>query len=200
MSVLSVAAAPLAVVALGLGVIGSWTQGFRAFTSFSTALVAAGPLPRRAPPLRVLDAEGMQRDVSAPTPGMRLVHAMYLGCAQGCPPTMNRLGRLARKLSDVSPSRLKIVSIGVNGERPEALWSMWRAHGGLSNWSFTALQGNDRDATLARLGVWVFRRDDGVINHGLDLFLLDREGRVVEVFGPDEPLERIEARVREVSR
>lgn len=189
---------PVVVLGAWLGLAGSWTHGFRAFTSFSTARLAAGPLPRPAPPLPVVDESGERWDVAAPSPKYRLVQAMYLRCPDVCPIAMGNLGRVAHDLKEAIPERLRIVSLSVDRDSPESLHAMWKAHGSPVGWSMASLTGSGVDETLATLGVWMFRRSDGLINHGLDLYLIDPRGLVVDVFSPDEDPTAIAARIRQV--
>lgn len=174
-----------------------WTHGFAAFTSFSAAVEAAGPLPRPAPRFDVIDQEGRSLDLGARGTGYRLVQVMYLNCPDVCPMAMSRLRRVAAALSDVPPSRLRAVSVSADGDPPERLRTAWEAYGSLPNWSFvTPAEGAGGDP-FRELGVWVFRRPDGLINHGLDIFLIDPEGRVVRILSADEDPERLTAMVRE---
>jgi hypothetical protein len=99
---------------------------------------------------------------------------------------MVRLGALARELADLIPGRLRVVSISIDGDPPGALYDMWLAHGSRPGWSMAALTDGPVEPTLERLGIWMFRRPDGLINHGLDIILLDPRGDVVDVLSPDE--------------
>lgn len=187
---------PVAVLALWLGVAAAWTHGFRAFTSFSAARVAAGPLPRPAPPLPVVDEEGRRWDVAAPGAQLRLVQAMYLRCPEVCPIAMSRLGGIRRALGELVPNRVQIVSLSVDRDSPAALEQMWRAHGAPAGWSMAALASGSIEETLEELGVWMWRRPDGLISHGVDLFLLDAEGRIVRIFSADDDAGGIAAEIR----
>lgn len=187
---------PWAVAAVCLVVLGSWTHGFRAFTSFSAARVAAGPLPRPSPPLEVVDEHGARYDVAEPGPTIRLVQAMYLRCPDVCPVAMARLWLIRRSLGDLSPERVRIVSLSVDADSPDALLQMWRAHGSPEGWTMASLTGSAIEEKLGRLGLWMFRRGDGLINHATDILLIDREGRVVRVFAASEDPEAIAAEVR----
>jgi cytochrome oxidase Cu insertion factor (SCO1/SenC/PrrC family) len=125
---------------------------------------------------------------------------MYLRCPDVCPIAMVRLGRLVTDLADLIPGRLRVVSLSVDHDAPSALHEMWLAHGSHTGWSMAALVDEPVAPTLQRLGVWMLRRRDGFINHGADLFLLDRRGDVVAVLSPDEDADAAEARIRNVMR
>lgn len=190
------AAAPVLVLGVWVWLAAWWTHGFRAFTSFSYARVAAGPLPRLAPPLRAIDEHSEHWDVAAPGDAYRLVQAMYLGCPDVCPIAMGRLGSVSRYLADLVPGRLRVVSLSIDHDPPAALRGMWVAHGSHAGWSMASLEDDPVEPTLRRLGVYMFRRRDGIINHGLDIFLLDPKGVVVDVLSPDDDPEAIANRVR----
>lgn len=187
---------PALVVGGWLALVAGWTHRFQAFSSFSAARLAAGPLPRAAPPLIAVDQDGATWDVGAPGGGYRLVQAMYLRCPDVCHIAMGRLAQLTRALADVERSRLRIVSLSIDHDSPAALQQMWRAHGSRSGWTMAALTADPVEPILERLGVYVFRRSDGLINHGVDILLIDPEGRVVRIFSADEGVQAVAEAVR----
>lgn len=190
------AVVPIATLGAWLLLIGLWTHGFQAFTSFSSAVAAAGPLPRRAPRLPVVDERGQGWDLGAPSAQYRLVQAMYLNCPGACPIAMAGTGHLVDQLHDLIPSRLRVVSLSIDNDPPEALGGMWEAHGSHDGWSMAALTTAPVEPSLEELGVYMFRRTDGLINHGLSLFLITPSGDVVEVFSPDEAIDSVAGRIR----
>ncbi len=189
---------PLFVVAIAGFVFSWWTHGFRAFTNFSAARLAAGPIPRQAPSLPVVDEHRQAWDVAAPSGEYRLVQAMYLRCPDACPIAMSKLGQVADVLGDDLSARLKIVSISVDHDSPEDLFDMWEAHGSHPAWSMASLTTANMDRALADLGVWIYRRPDGLINHGLDTFLLDPSGKIIRIYSADERTEDIVADLRAI--
>ncbi len=192
--------APIVTIGLWAGMATIWTHGLSAFTNFSAARVAAGPLPRQAPPLEVVDQTGRRWDVAASAPEHRLVQVMYLRCPGVCTIAMSRLGQLTRELADLMPDRLRAISLSVDHDAPEALHEMWLAHDAAPAWSLASLTAPDVGPTLERLGVFMFRRRDGVINHGVDIMLLAPDGRVVRVFSPDDEVSTTAAAVRSALR
>ena len=190
---------PAAMVAGAWIVLGAWwTHGYAAFTAFSAAVAAAGPLPRPAPRFDVVDQGGRTLALGARDGGYRLVQAMYLRCPDICPLAMSRLQRLAAALSDVPPSRLRAVSVSVDRDPPDRLRAVWEAYGSPPNWSFVTPAGGAGDEPLLQLGIWLYRRPDGLINHGVDIFVIDPEGRVVRILPANEDLDRLATAVREV--
>lgn len=191
-------AVPVVVLGGWIALAVVWTHGLQAFTSFSAARLGAGPMPRQAPPLPMTDEGGRHWDVAAPSAEYRLVQAMYLRCPDVCPIAMAKVGAVSRDLKAEIPHRLRVVSVSIDRDSPEMLRQMWEAHGAPEGWSMASLTDVDIERTLANLGVWMFRRPDGLINHGLDIYLLDPGGRVVDVFSPDDDADEIAARVRQV--
>lgn len=190
---------PAAMVAGAWIVLGAWwTHGYATFTAFSAAVAAAGPLPRPAPRFDVVDQGGRTLDLGARDGGYRLVQAMYLRCPDICPLAMSRLQRLAAALSDVPPSRLRAVSVSVDRDPPDRLRAVWEAYGSPPNWSFVTPAGGAGDEPLLQLGIWLYRRPDGLINHGVDIFVIDPEGRVVRILPANEDLDRLATAVRGV--
>jgi len=174
-----------------------WTHGFSAFTSFSAAVAEAGPLPRTAPRFEVVDQQGHRLDIGARDTKYRLVQAMYMRCPDACPIAMSRLQRLAVMLDDIAPDRLMAVSVSVDRDPPDRLRSVWQAYGSPANWSFVTPVDGGGDEPLRKLGVFVYRRPDGLINHGVDIFMIDPAGDVIRVLPASEDLDRMAAIVRE---
>lgn len=190
---------PVGMAIAAVFVLASWTHGFQAFTSFSAARVAAGPLPRPAPPLLVVDARGTRYDLAAPGPAFRLVQAMYLRCPDVCPIAMANLGQVQYALRDLSPGRVEVVSLSIDGDSPRDLLDRWRAHGSPEGWTMASLEATDGANAMERLGIWVYRRRDGLINHSTDMVLIDRAGRVVRVFRADGDPGVIAAEIRRLA-
>lgn len=188
--------APLVPALLFVVILGWWTHGLQAFTSYSATLIEAGPLPRQAPPLRFIDATGELTDAARSEPAFRLIQFFYASCPEACPLAMARIHRIETALGDLLPTRVRIVSLSFNHDSPELLRKMWVAHGSPPGWTMGMLVEPHPDALLRRLGALVIRRDDGLINHSLDLFLLDSVGLVRAVFSPDDAPEDIANTIR----
>ncbi len=190
---------PVLLVLVGWFTVGSvWTHGFAAFTSFSAARAAAGPLPRQAPPFAVIDHAGRNLDLGGEAIAFRMVQPMYLHCADACPVAMSRLHDLAHTLSDIPPNRLQVISVSVDSDSPEQMRLAWEARGSPSNWSFVAPVAGAGDESLRDLGVWLYRRADGIVNHSVDIFVIDPAGQVVRILSADDDVERLAAAMREV--
>ncbi len=178
---------PLLVLLGVVAILGWWTHGLKVFTSYSATLIEAGPLPRQAPPLRFIDtASGEIVDATRAEPAYRLIQFFYANCPAACPLAMGRIHGIKAALGDLVPTQVQIVSLSFDHDSPEALREMWVAHGRQADWTIAPLIDPHPEELLRRLGVLVIRRDDGLINHGLDLFLLDSQGQVRAVFSPDD--------------
>lgn len=188
--------APLVLLLVFVALVGWWTHGLRAFTGYSAALIAAGPLPRQAPALRFIDAGGKVEDAAQAQPRFRLVNFFYARCPEACPLAMGRIHRIQAALGDLVPSQVRIVSLSFDDDSPEQIQQMWEAHGAPAAWTMGVLVDPRHDEVLRRLGVLVIRRRDGLINHSLDLFLIDSEGQVRAVFSPDDAPELVANTIR----
>ena len=184
----------------GAGMI--WTQGCSAFTSFSAAALAPGPLPRGVPDLGFVDDGGQAHALSDSGGRFRLVSFMYLRCPLVCHLGLAHLRDVARALEASTRDRLDVWSLSFDGDSPEALASM-RANLKLpANYRLGALVGGplgDDDPALARFGVLLRRRADGQYNHSTFFYLLDERSRLVAVI-PAEVPERAVKAVQEVLR
>lgn len=187
---------PVLMLIAWLGMVSFWTHGFRAFTNFSAARYAAGPLPRPAPPLEVIDQTGKHWDIAQPGSTYHLVQAMYLNCPGVCPIAMAKLGEISRALVDIPTSRLQVLSLSVDHDSASALQAMWKAHGSQSNWSLASLTVSPIEPILEQLGIYMFRRVDGLINHSVDILLIDPQGQVVRVFSADDEVMTTVAAIR----
>jgi protein SCO1/2 len=181
---------PLLILAVWLGVLSWWTSGFSAFTTFSYTLQAAGALPRAAPSFYIRDQFGVLRDTSAFSGRHVLLQFSYLSCGDVCPLSMADYHRMHDALGSRIPDELLLLTVSFDPVRDttERLFDTWSYHGRPTGWYLAALASplDDRIRDdLRRLGVWVSRRDGDLFNHSAQAFLLDPEGRVVQIFeGP----------------
>lgn len=187
---------PLAPLLLVVAIVGWWTHGLRAFTSYSAALIEAGPLPRQAPALRFVDAAGKIEDAARGQQRFRLVNFFYARCPGACPLAMGRIHHIQTALGDLVPDQVRIVSLSFDHDSPEQIHAMWVAHGEPASWTMGVLVDPRPEELLRPLGVLIIRREDGLINHSVDLFLIDAEGQVRAVFSPDDAPELVASTIR----
>ena len=190
---------PLLVLAAWVGVLSWWTSGFSAFTTYSHALRAAGPLPRSAPSFQIRDQFGVLRDTTDFNGKHVLLQFSYLSCGDVCPLSMADFHMAHMSLENRMPDELVLLTVSFDPERDTTarLASMWGHHGQPGGWYLAALTSPLDDtiqADLRRLGFWVSREDDSLFNHSAQAFLIDPEGRVVQVFeGPGNSARMVSA-------
>jgi protein SCO1/2 len=168
----------------GAGLVYSWTLGLSAFTSYSYALVKAGPLPRAAPDISFVDQFDNERQLASLRGRHVLLHVFYGTCVTICPVVIEQLHEIYSAMPAAPRSKLAILSISVDPARDtsEHLLDLWRAQGAFENWIMAQPAGSSFDQVWQRFGIWVFQKTDGTINHSADLFLIDPTGRIVRVF------------------
>jgi protein SCO1/2 len=183
-----------------------WTHGFRAFTTDSAALAAAGPLPRPAPSLSFRQPTNEHTSLSAYRGRYVLLTFMYLHCPDVCHRVTARLHQALSQLADgLVPDRLVFLSLSLDPARDSAvsLNEHWRLLEAGPGWIVGGLEEEDgriQDESLARLGVWVTRLPDGEINHAASSFLIDPDGDVVAVFRPEVSADSLVGALRDLVR
>jgi len=188
-------AALICLLVLGAGgaLLYAWTLGFSAFTSYSYALIKAGPLPRVAPDISFVDQFGNERHLASLRGRHVLLHVFYSSCLTICPIVMEEMRELYSDLSAAQRSKLIILSISVDSVRDttERLLDLWREKGAFDGWVIAQPSDISIDRVTKEFGIWVFAKSDGTINHSADLFLIDPGGRIVRVFSPQANNDRI---------
>ncbi len=187
---------PASLLLVYLSFLWWYTSGFSAFTMFSRVLSEAGSPPYPVPELHLSCHNGAVLDIRKAGSKPVLLNFIYLNCIYGCPISLAKMYRLGKDFEN-----LLLVSVSVDPERDslEDLKKRWSALGGFNNWLFCRPTDRDWRDRVRRMGVWVYKRKDGLINHTLDLFLI-REGRVIETFPPEERVSEIKIFLEEVDR
>ena len=183
----------LLILGAGGGLLGAWTLGFSAFTSYSYALIKAGPLPRAAPDISFVDQFGNERRLASLGGRYVLLHVFYGSCLTICPIVIEEVRQLYLELPAAQRNKLIILSLSVDSvhDTTERLLDFWREEGAFEGW-IMAQPADDSTARVAQeFGIWVFAKRDGTINHSADLFLIDPGGRIVRVFSPQSNNDRI---------
>jgi protein SCO1/2 len=177
----------------GVGLLGAWTLGFSAFTSYSYALNKAGPVPRPAPDFSFVDQFGNERHLASLRGRHVLLHVFYGSCVTICPIVIERLREAYSDLPAAQRSKLIILSISVDPvhDTTERLRDLWRHKGAFEGWIMAQPAGRSIDQIAQEFGIWVFAKNDGTINHSADLFLIDPDGRIVRVYSPQSNDDRI---------
>jgi protein SCO1 len=183
----------LLVLGGGVALVYAWTLGFSAFTSYSYALIEAGPLPRAAPDISFVDQFGNERRMASLRGRHVLLHVFYGSCFTICPIVIEELRELYSNLSPTQRSKLVILSITVDSVRDttERLLDLWRKEGAFEGWIMAQPSDASIDWVTRELGIWLFAKSDGTINHSADLFLIDPDGRIMRVFSAQSKNDRI---------
>ena len=170
----------------GVGLVYTWTLGFSAFTSYSYALNKAGPLPRAAPDISLVDQFGNERRLASLRGRYVLLHVFYGSCLTICPIVIEQLREVYSDLPAAQRSKLVILSISVDSVRDttERLLDLWHEEGAFQGWIMAQPADRSIDRVAQEFGIWVFAKNDGTINHSADLFLIDPAGRIVRVISP----------------
>ena len=170
----------------GVGLVYTWTLGFSAFTSYSYALNKAGPLPRAAPDISLVDQFGNERRLASLRGRYVLLHVFYGSCLTICPIVIEQLREVYSDLPAAQRGKLVILSISVDLVRDttERLLDLWHEEGAFQGWIMAQPADRSIDRVAQEFGIWVFAKNDGTINHSADLFLIDPAGRIVRVISP----------------
>ncbi len=166
---------PLSLLVLSLSFLWWYTLGFSAFTVFSYTLKRVGDPPYRIPPVRLVCHDGRRVVLGEREGGRVFVNFIYLNCFYGCPMSLTKMYYLRERAGE--GDLFVSVTVDPSADTLERLRERWSALGAFSNWLFCRPEDADWRDKLIRMGVWVYRREDGLINHTLDIFLI--EGPVV---------------------
>jgi protein SCO1/2 len=174
----------LLAAASGAALVYAWTLGLSAFTSYSYALVKAGPLPRAAPDISFVDQFGNERRLASLQGRHVLLHVFYGTCLTVCPVVIEELREIYAAMPAARRSKLVILSFSVDPARDSAgrLLDLWRGEGAFEGWIMAQPVGSSLDRVWQEFGIWIFQKADGTVNHSADLFLIDPTGRIVRVF------------------
>ncbi len=182
---------PVVVLLICITVIWKWTLGFSSFTIFSYTLNTRGQLPRQFPDLQLVSHEGNVFHVSADDKYV-LINFVYLNCPYVCHKVNNQIEDIYSFFGRTTiPATLEFVTVSfdLDSDGIEKI-SRYRSHfgDGTGRWTFALpyrLNQADFDRVLHQIGVWKYTVPaTGVINHGIYLFLLDPDNRIVRVFDP----------------
>ena len=180
-------AMPLLTAGFWVGLIGWWTLGFTAFTATSHTFNLAGPLPRQAASLALVNHQGHFFSLIQPNGPYRLVYFHFLSCRQICPLLHSRHLEILRSLPPVKQANLELLAISVDpADTPDNLWAHLRHLDSPPNLVMAALDG-PQPQSLQALGVSVVRKADGSYNHPAFSFLINPQGKMVLVVDGNTP-------------
>jgi cytochrome oxidase Cu insertion factor (SCO1/SenC/PrrC family) len=176
----------LLLLGAGASAIGAWTLGFSSFTSYSYALKRTGSLPRMAPNLVFTDQFGRQGQLADLRGRYVLVHGFYASCRTVCPIILEQVRSLYVSVPALKRRRIVVVSVTVDPahDTPAHLLDVWKDEGAYDGWIMARPSAQGLGPFARALGLWIFARRDGSINHSAYLFLVDPAGRIIHVMAP----------------
>jgi protein SCO1/2 len=182
------------------------------FLSLGTPLIRSAPerrLPviQKAPGFDLIDQNGKKTSMAAFKGKVLLVSFIFTTCSGSCPATTHRLARVQEELHKrgLVAKGVHLVSISVDPARdtPEVLKGYMRLYDiDPATWTFLTGSSAKVADTLAAWGMWAKPAANGQLDHPSRIFLIDRRGRVREIYNLDflrTPwvMEDIEALLRE---
>jgi len=178
-----------AIVALIVAFAGSiwiyyWTKGFTSFTSYSYTLKQAGPPPRPLPALLIRDHTNRTFNFQDLKGDYVLFHIMYLKCPNVCPLMFPKIRKAYMELDPSIKRRLKILSLSIDPEHdtPELLKKVRNTMHLPDKWIMAVVAEPDYKEKLKKIGIWVFKRKDGLFNHTSSIFLINPDGNIIQTF------------------
>jgi len=175
----------LAALLLVWGWFDWWTLGFRAFTSYSYVQEAAGPLPRRAPHLKLQTSQGQTWFLDQPPGGFTLLTFGYLDCSGTCPVTLAEYHSLQGELQGKAALQLLTLTLDQERDSPGLLRRVWQSYGSPNQWSLATpveITPSAYFALLTQMGMWVDWDAAGNPIHDNRSFLLNPQGSITHSF------------------
>jgi protein SCO1/2 len=119
---------------------------------------------------------------------VRLVSFIFTTCNGSCPATTHRMGQVQdalRKKGLDKDGRAQLLSISLDPTRdtPEVLRGYMKLYDvDASNWTFCTGPKEKLEKTIADWGMWAKRAANGQLDHPSRIFLVDKEGRIREIY------------------
>jgi protein SCO1/2 len=149
-------------------------------------LAVIGP----APDFTLVDQEGRPFACRELKGRVWLASFLFTTCTGNCPETMQRLRQVQRELArrGLLRGQVRLVTITLDPERdqPEVLRAyaqLYRAD--LQHWSFLTGPPATVRRVLDAWGMWTRRLPNGQLDHPSRVFLVDRQGRIREIYNLD---------------
>src|SRR5207245_9957692 len=116
-----------------------------------------------------------------------LLHTIYTSCPAACPLLTQRMAVLQTRLTDAAlfPAQVNLVSVTVDPDRDSPAVLAHYARAFTANPPGWRMLRSDRDRlgpVLASYDEWTRRLPNGDIDHPARLHLIDRAGRVREIY------------------
>lgn len=157
----------------------------------SLLLSQPGDMPRLAvirpaPTFSLIDQDEKARKLKDYRGKVVFVSFVFTTCSGTCPATTHRLARVYHEVQKLTwRDKVEFVSITLDPERdrPEALVNYRKLYDIESpSWNFLTGPNKTVNKVIHDWGMWAKPMKDGQLDHPSRVFLLDREGRIREVY------------------
>ena len=193
MAVLRTLFTSLVLLAAGIGVLASATDGFRAFTTETARRIGVREHPRAVPPLPLQTADGARTSFAALRGRWLLVDFIYTRCETYCSVQGGEFARLQRQLAGpIASGKVALLSVSFDPahDDPAALADYQHRGGGHgTGWIAARPVGQaDLAALLHVFGVVAVPDGLGGFVHNAAIAVVDPDGRLVAILNWDDPL------------
>jgi protein SCO1/2 len=152
-----------------------------------TALSAAPPLPviKPAPDFSLLDTGGRPVRLADLRGRVVLLSFIYTRCTDACPLLTARMARLQKRLGPGGAESVRLLTVTVDPERDtrDVLLDYARRFGAeLGGWQFLRAEAAALEPMLSAYDEWRRPAAGGAIDHPARLYLIDRAGRIREIY------------------
>jgi len=142
---------------------------------------------RPAPDFTLADVNGADVRLSDLRGSVVLLSFIYTSCAAACPLLTQRMAVLQGRLAEAKlfPGPVTLLSVTVDPERDSAAVLARYAQAFTANprgWRFLRSERDRLGPVLTRYDEWTRRLPDGDIDHPARLYLIDRAGRIREIY------------------
>ncbi len=119
---------------------------------------------------------------------VRLVSFIFTTCSGSCPATTSRMVGVQQELArrgDLKDGRVQLLSITLDPARdtPDKLKDYIKLYDiDPASWTFLTGSADEVNKTIAAWGMWVKPSANGQLDHPSRIFLIDKQGRVREIY------------------
>ena len=187
---------PLILLIFSLCIFSIWTSNCSSYTTYSYALKKAGTTPYKAPKIKLINKFREKLILGACSEKYTLVNFIYLNCPHACPISVLKMRNIIQRSNDdFFLSNLSFLSVSFDPKRDsiKKINIFWQLQGKIFQWDIAVIDENSEDLEkkFAKLGVWAKYDRLKEFSHTNFFFLLDRSGRVVQIFFPEQKIENI---------
>ena len=165
-----------------------WTSGCTNYTTYSHVLSKAGTIPFQAPSIMILNQLNEKKIFGIKDDKFVLINFFYLNCPHSCPFSLLQMRNIYKQCDNNILKNLKFLSISFDAQKDttKRIQQFWTLQGNLSNWEIGVVRETKLILIkkLKYLGVSIKKDRLGQFNHTNFFFLLNKTGKVVQVFSP----------------